>query len=79
MDQKVLDAGEVPNHPVDTNIPSINGGHHNHHHVVPDTIARSPNTGVPTLTLQQQQQTPSGTMTAPIHHTGHVIREMRSG
>ena len=88
MDQKVLDAGigEVPSHPVDPNIPSLNGGHHNHHHVISDNIARSyplvgestsSNTGMATLS-SQQQQTPSGTGPAPTHLASHVVRDMRS-
>ena len=81
MDQKVLDAGigEVPSHTVDTNIPSSNGGHN----VISDTFDRSsasPHTGISTLPTQQRppKPFPHGGVTAPTHHTSHVVRELRS-
>ena len=46
MDPRVIDAGEVPNNAVDTNIPRMHGGNHPpprnpYHHVVSEDVLRS--------------------------------------
>ena len=46
MDPRVIDAGEVPNNAVDTNIPRMHGGNHPpprnpYHHVVSENVLRS--------------------------------------
>ena len=45
MDPRVIDAGEVPNNAVDTNIPRMHGGNHPpprnpYHHVVSENVLR---------------------------------------
>ena len=95
MDPKAIDAGvgEVPSHPVDINIPSINGGHQPRH-VVSENVVRcyplvgesvpSSTPGITTFSPQQhpmQQRSPAGSfpMPAPTHHIGHIVREQRAG
>ena len=95
MDPRALDAGvgEVPNHPVDTDNPNINGTHHSRH-VLPESVLRSyplvselapaSNRGVTTLlpsspTFPHRPASGVLSVPAPTHHVGHIITDKRAG
>ena len=94
MDPKALDAGvgEIPNHPVDTNNPNINGGHQPRHvlsenvlrsYPLVSDLAPSSNTGITTLvppspTFQHRSISGASSIPAPTHHSGHIVTDKRT-